>query len=77
MIDWIDPPHWFLAALFFDHVRYQAGRAGNHENTVERYRVHSQVGQDGADSAVHVNGQSFLCIGERVLNRARRLQVKR
>src|ERR1700730_11717523 len=65
VIDWINPAHWSLASLFFDHVRHQAGRAGDHENAIERCRVHSQVRKDGADSAVHVDGQSFLRRRER------------
>ena len=60
MIDWIDPPHWSLASLFFDHVCYQAGRAGDHENAIERCGVHSQIGKDGADSAVHIWWIGFL-----------------
>src|SRR4030095_6846398 len=76
MIDWIDPAHRFLASLFFDHVRYEAGRAGDHENPIERCGVHSQIGEDGADSAVDVDGQSFLRIGERFFNGARCLHVQ-
>src|SRR5438874_4120283 len=75
VIDWIDPAHWPLASLFFDHVRYEAWRAGNHENTVERCRIHSQVGKDGADGSVHVNGQSFLSRRECCFNGARRLHM--
>lgn len=58
VIDWIDPAHRFLACLFFDDVRHQAWRAGDHENAVERRGVHAQIGEDGTDSTINVNGQS-------------------
>jgi hypothetical protein len=75
--DRVDPAHRLLASLFFDHVGHEAGRARDHKNAVERCTIHSQVGQNGAYGAVHVDGQGFLCIGERFLNRSRRLDVKR
>src|SRR4030095_9014225 len=75
VINWIDPPHRLLASLFFDHVRHEAGRSGDHENAVERRRVHTQIGENGANSAIHVDGQGFLCFGERPFNGARRFHV--
>jgi len=77
MIDWIDAAHRFLASLFFDDVRDKSGCARNHEDAVKRRGIHSQVGEDRADDAVHVDGQRFLRIGECFLNRSRRLHVKR
>jgi len=46
--------------LFFDNVRHEPRRAGDHENAIERCGVHSQIGKDGADSAVHIWWIGFL-----------------
>jgi len=59
VIDRINPSHWSLASLFFDNVRHEPRRAGDHENAIERCGVHSQIGKDGADSAVHIGGSPF------------------
>ncbi len=75
MIDWIDAAHRFLAGLFFDDMRDQSGRARDHENAVECGRVHSQIGQNRADSAVHIDGKRFFRLGERFLNYSCRLHV--
>src|SRR2546430_8326300 len=57
VIDWINASHWFLARLFFDNMCHQAGRACNHENAVESGGVHSEIGKDRTDRAVHINRQ--------------------
>ena len=64
VINRIDPPHRFLASLLFDDVRDESWCACNHEYAIERRGIHSQVGENGADGAVHVDGQRFLRIGE-------------
>ena len=71
MIDWIDATHRFLADLFFDDMRDQAGRARDHENAVECRRVHPQIGEDRADGAVHIDRERFFCGGERFLDCSR------
>jgi len=68
VIDWIDAAHRSLAALFFDNMRHEAGRACDHENAVERRRVHSQIGEDRANGAVHIDWKRFFCGGERFLD---------
>src|SRR5882724_1507926 len=75
MIDWIDTAHRFRAGLFFDDMRDQSGGARDHENAVERRRIHPQIGEDRADGSIHVNWKRFLRGGERFLNRSRRLHV--
>ena len=56
-------------------MRHEPGRACDHENAVERGGVHSKVGKDRADRAVHVDGQRFFRVGERFLDRARGLHM--
>ena len=75
MIDGIDAAHRSLADLFLDYMRHEAGRARDHENAVERGGVHSEIGEDRADGAVHVDGERFFRGGERFFDRARRLHV--
>ena len=75
MIDWIDAAHRFLVRLFFDDMRDESGRARDHENAVQRRGIHSEIGEDGADGAVHIDWKQFFCGGERFLNRSRRLHV--
>jgi hypothetical protein len=57
--------------LFFDDVRDESGCARDHEYPVERCRIHSQVGENGADRAVYIDREVFLCHRERLLDGAR------
>ena len=75
VINGIDAAHRFLASLFFDYMRDKSGRACDHENPVERGGVHSQIGENRADRAVHIDRERFLRVGECFLNRARRLHM--
>src|SRR6266478_2896133 len=75
VIDWIDAAHRFLAGLFFDDMRDQSGRARDHENAVECRRVHSQIGEDRADGAVHIDRKRFFFGGERFLDCSRSSHV--
>jgi len=77
VFDRVDPPHRFLARLFFDDMRDQSRRARDHENAVKRRRIHPQIGEDRADGAVHIDWKRFFCGGERFLDRSRRLHIKR
>ena len=77
MIDWIDAAHRSFASLFFDYVCDKSGRARNHEYAVERCGIHSQVGEDGADRAVHIDRERFFRVGKCFLSRSRRMHIKR
>jgi hypothetical protein len=56
----IDSAHRPLSSLFLNYVRDQSRRTRNHEDSIEAGGVHSQVSQNGADGAVHVDGERFL-----------------
>jgi len=45
------------------------------KNAVEGGGIHSQIGEDGADRAVHIDWERFRRGGEGFLNCARRLQM--
>ena len=60
MVNGIDTAHRFLASLFFDDVRDESGCARDHEYAVQRRGIHSQVGENGADRAVHIDRERFL-----------------
>ena len=64
MFDRIDSAHRFFTSLFFNDVRDQSRGPRDHENAVERGRIHSEIGQNGANRAVDINRQRFLGIGE-------------
>src|SRR5437879_2137830 len=68
VINRINSTHRFLAGSFFDYVRHEPGRSCDHENTVKGRGIHSQIGKDGPDGAVHIDRQRFLGISERFFN---------
>src|SRR5215471_10170681 len=55
----IDPAHRSFASLFFDYVRDETRCARNHESAIRRGGVHSRIGENRADSAVHIDGLSL------------------
>src|SRR4029077_2495575 len=75
MVDRIDAAHGPLASLFFDHVRDKSGCTRDHEYAVEGCGIHPQIGEDGANRAVYIDGKRFLRIGKCFLDCARRLHV--
>ena len=77
MIDRIDPAHRFFARLFFDYVRDQAGRARDHEDAVERRRIHSQIGKNCADRAVYIDRQALSWRRRTIFRRRARLSCAR
>ena len=76
MVHGIDAAHRSLASLFFDDVRDESWCARDHEYTVERRGIHSQVGENSADRAVYIDRERFLRVGKCFLNCARRLHVR-
>src|SRR5262245_31021574 len=75
VVNGINTTHRSLASLFFDDVGDEPGCARNHEYAIKGCRTHSQVGENGADRAVYINGKRLLRVSERFLDFARRLHV--
>ena len=75
MVSRIDAAHRSLASLFFDYMRDESRRARYHENAIESSGIHSQVGENGADRAVYIDGERFLRVGKCFFNCTRRQHV--
>jgi hypothetical protein len=58
-------------------MRDESEDARDHQNAVECRAIHPQIGEDCADGAAHIDWKRFFCIGERFLDRSRRLHIKR
>src|SRR5262249_13802715 len=75
VVDGIYAAHRSFATLFFDDMRDESGCPRDHEYAVERRGRDSQVGENGPECSVHIDGERFFRVGKCFLDGARGLHV--